>query len=154
MSPTNGRADDDRYSYAEHTGESGEETNSGTIFDADNEDAWIESDTLVDIAGEADADPRAETRYDAETGTYHLEYEWRDAMPLSMIVVMIVSDLEGVAPTEIDPLYDYLDPELLDKLFSPRPDGTLDAGEVSFTYIDYEITVFRHGHISVRPPAE
>ena len=157
MSPTNGSADDEaEYSYAEHTDESGEGAAGGTIFDADNEDAWIESDTLVEIgaeAGDDGDDPRSGTYYDAEEGAYHVEYEWQDAMPLSMIVVMIVADLEGVAPTELEPLYDYLDPEHLDQLFSPRPDGTLAAGEMTFTYLDYEIAVYRHGHISVSPPA-
>lgn len=149
MSPPDGGADDTEYSYVEHTGESGERA--VTMYDDDNEDAWIESDTLVSIGGE-DAEPQAGTRYDEATGTYHVEYDWRDAMPLSMIVVMIVADLEGVAPTDLDPLYDYLDPELLDRLFSPQEDGRLATGEVSFTYHDYEITVFRHGHIGITPP--
>lgn len=143
--------DSDTYSYVKNTDESGE-TSSGMIYDDESEDAWIESDTLVSLtdAGEDDAD--AGTRFDEETGEYHIEYDWRDAMPLSMIVVMVVADLEGVAPTDLEPLYDCLDPELLDNLFSPRSDGTLAVGEVAFTYQDYEITVYRHGHISVRPP--
>ncbi|HMB49783.1 MAG TPA: HalOD1 output domain-containing protein [Natronoarchaeum rubrum] len=150
MCPPDGGADDAEYSYVEHTDESGDRA--ATVFDDDNEDAWIETDTLVSL-DEGDADPEAGTRFDETTGTYHVEYDWRDAMPLSMIVVMIVADLEGVGATELDPLYDYLDPELLDRLFSPQEDGRLAAGEVSFTYHDYEITVFRHGHIGVTPPA-
>ena len=148
MSPPDGGCDEG-YSYVEHSDESGD--SAALVYDDDNEDAWIESDTLVSLG--AETDEPAGTRYDAETGTYHVEYDWRDAMPLSMIVVMIVADLEGVAATDLDPLYDYLDPELLDRLFSPQEDGRLTTGEMSFSYHGYEITVFRHGHIGVTPPA-
>lgn len=125
-----------------------DDAEAGTLFDPDEEDAWIESDTLVSLVD----DEESGTRFDAETGTYHIEYDWRTAMPMSMIVVMVVADLEGTDPMELTPLYDSLDPELLDTLFSPRSDGTLAVGEVTFTFEGYEIHVYRHGHISVRPP--
>jgi len=123
-------------------------TETGTLFDPDEEDAWIESDALVSLAD----DEASGTRFDAETGTYHIEYDWRDAMPMSMIIVMVVADLEGTDPMELTPLYDSLDPELLDTLFSPRSDGTLAVGEVTFTFEGHHIHVHKHGHISVRPP--
>ncbi|MCL9814605.1 HalOD1 output domain-containing protein [Natranaeroarchaeum aerophilus] len=132
----------------EYVAVSDDESDAGTLFDPDAEDAWIESDTLVSLVD----DEASGTRFDAETGTYHIEYDWRTAMPMSMIVVMVVSDLEGTDPMELTPLYDSLDPELLDTLFSPRSDGTLAVGEVTFTFEGYEIHVYRHGHISVRPP--
>lgn len=151
MREKHGEPTDDRYRYVEYSAES-DSTSSATIYDEEDEDAWIESDTTVSLGNEGDEDTAAGTRYDAKTGTYHVEYNWRDAMPLSMIVVMIVADLEGVDATELDPLYDALGPELLDQLFSPQSDGTLAAGEVSFAYHEYDITVYRHGHIGVRPP--
>lgn len=149
MNGSNGGADDaNEQRDVEYVGASDEDSSAGMVFDPASEDAWIESDTLVSLVD----DEESGTRFDAATGTYHIEYDWRTSMPMSMIVVMIVADLEGVGPMDLTPLYDSLDPELLDTLFSPRPDGTLAVGEVGFTFEDYEITVHRHGHISVQPP--
>lgn len=56
--------------------------------------------------------------------------------PLSCAVIDCVSKVDGGDPESRPPLYDAIDPEALDNLFHDRTDG-----EVTFTYLDYEITV-------------
>lgn len=56
--------------------------------------------------------------------------------PLSLAVVDCVSKADGGDPDSRPPLYEVIDPEALNDLFRDQ-----NAGEVTFTYFDYEITV-------------
>lgn len=66
-------------------------------------------------------------------------------------VVRAVAAYEGVDPTKFDePLYDVIDLEALDSLFTERPNGESRAdGYVTFTYGDYEVTVSSDGRVDV-----
>lgn len=68
-------------------------------------------------------------------------------------VVRAVAAYEGVAPSEFDePLYDVIDLEALDSLFTERPNGASRAdGHVAFTYGDYQVTVSSDGRVDVDP---
>ncbi|PSP78477.1 hypothetical protein BRC81_08010 [Halobacteriales archaeon QS_1_68_20] len=70
---------------------------------------------------------------------------------ISEKVVEAVADAEGTSPLDLrPPLYRVVDPDALDKLFSPpslehgQPDG-----EVTFEYRGYEVTVRADGSVSV-----
>ncbi|WP_254534059.1 HalOD1 output domain-containing protein [Natrinema gelatinilyticum] len=54
---------------------------------------------------------------------------------LSIRVIETVAEREGVAPTDLPPLYDVIDPEALDSIFTAR------RGHLVFPYYGYRITV-------------
>lgn len=56
--------------------------------------------------------------------------------PLSLAVVECISEADGGDPDPRPPLYEVVDPEALNNLFREQ-----NNGEVTFTYLDYEITV-------------
>lgn len=56
--------------------------------------------------------------------------------PLSLAVIDCISEADGGNPDARPPLYEVLDPEALNNLFRDR-----NNGGVTFTYLDYEITV-------------
>jgi len=56
--------------------------------------------------------------------------------PLSLTVVQCVSEIDDDDPETRPPLHEAIDPEALDNLFCDRK-----IGEVTFTYMDYEITI-------------
>jgi hypothetical protein len=71
---------------------------------------------------------------------------------LSASVIRAVADAADLEPAELGtPLYDQIDPDALDSLFSDRHDGTPRAsGHVSFTLLEYDVTVYSDGHVVVR----
>lgn len=68
-------------------------------------------------------------------------------------VVRAVAAYEGVEPTQFEePLYDVIDLEALDSLFTERLNGDSRAGgHVVFTYGDYQVTVSSDGQVDVDP---
>ena len=79
-----------------------------------------------------------------------------DRRPISERIVLGVADAEGVDHSELDPLYETIDPDALDVLF--RPDV---RGSISFTYQGHNVAVGSDGGVSVdgcelptRPPLD
>lgn len=72
---------------------------------------------------------------------------------ISIEIVERVADREGVDPTDLEPLYDVVDPEALETLVDGACDGTI---EVEFSYYGYEIVVDGNGTVSIddEPPSE
>ena len=70
---------------------------------------------------------------------------------LSSAVIEALAAEEGVAPTELrDPLYDVVELEALDDLFSDRRDGSpRSEGLVEFGYRSYEVTAYSDGRVEV-----
>lgn len=56
--------------------------------------------------------------------------------PLSLAVIECVSEVDDGDSETQPPLYEAIDPEALNNLFREQ-----NTGEVTFTYLDYEITV-------------
>ena len=56
--------------------------------------------------------------------------------PLSLAVIECISKVDSDDPETRPPLHEAIDPDALNKLFRDR-----NSGEVTFTYLDYEITV-------------
>lgn len=73
-------------------------------------------------------------------------YEWSSMDP-AKAVVRTVADAAGVAPTNIDPLYEHVDPDGLNALV--RSNG--DDVAVSFVMEGYEVTVHGDGRVTLRP---
>lgn len=85
---------------------------------------------------------------------FRTTYDRSSGRPLSIVVVDAVeAALDGA--TELEPLYDVVDPDALDQLFQPKSDGTpRPGGELTFAYNGCEVTVRAGGDVIVVPPAE
>lgn len=70
---------------------------------------------------------------------------------LSQLVVVEVADHLGVNPVEMEPsLFDVIEPEALDNLFAPKPDGDKrPGGKVIFPFQGYMVTVTSDGNVSL-----
>jgi len=69
----------------------------------------------------------------------------------STAVVEAIAEHEGVDPADLElPLYQAIDPDALDALFSP-PEGDRDpvSGRISFVYDGYDIEVTGEGEVTV-----
>lgn len=72
--------------------------------------------------------------------------EWQKPDSPSAAVIREVSDLWGADPIEMDPLYNHVDPDALDRLL--KSNGPRQAGndvKVEFQYQDYRIILHAHG---------
>ncbi|RQG90515.1 HalOD1 output domain-containing protein [Natrarchaeobius chitinivorans] len=75
--------------------------------------------------------------------------------PISFDVIAAIADRENVDPTDIEPpeyeaLYEAVNPEALDSLFSPRADGsTRTRGRVEFPFCGYRVVVTSEGDVEV-----
>lgn len=91
-----------------------------------------------------------EVDFEPETGTYRTTFDGEDVTP-STAVVETVAAVRGVDPMELDPLYEVVDPQALDRLVAPRPPRRTGDCTVVFTYFDHEVTVRSPGIVRVRP---
>lgn len=73
------------------------------------------------------------------------------AEPLSSIVVDAVAEAAGMDPANLGTsLYEQIDPDALDNLFSDRHNGMpRGSGHVVFTLLGYEVTVYSDGNVVV-----
>lgn len=69
---------------------------------------------------------------------------------VSEAVIHAVADAEGIEPAELTtPLYEAVDPEVLDRFFSERSAEGNAPRQVMFPYSGYEVTVNGEGAVSV-----
>ena len=69
--------------------------------------------------------------------------------PPSHKVIAEIARRTDVAPTELPPLHDVINPDALDTLFQPTPNAGRMDGTISFEYSGYEITVHADGFVDV-----
>lgn len=77
---------------------------------------------------------------------YHAMHDWSSDEPLSFSVVRAVSRFAGEEPESLPPLYDVIDPDALDTLFTDR---TGRNGSLSFSLDAHDVTVYADGSIVV-----
>ncbi len=71
---------------------------------------------------------------------------------ISASVVDALADANDVDPLELDPLYEAIDPDALDSLFSHLVGGdTPRHGTVRFTTNGYEVEVTSSGRVHLTP---
>jgi hypothetical protein len=64
----------------------------------------------------------------------------------SEAIILEISNLESLEPTEMPALYEVLNPAALDELFRGRAPGT-----VAFEYAGYKVNVFGCERATIRP---
>lgn len=86
--------------------------------------------------------------------SYVVYHDFDGAAKLSTSVVHAISDATGVDPTDAGfCLNDHVDPDALDRLFTPKPDGTRRGSvDLTFTVWGYRVTVDSSGRITIVPP--
>lgn len=93
--------------------------------------------------------------YDSEKGIYRSYYDWSSELPLTTVLIELITDIEGITakePTIIDPIYTVIDPEGLNTLFTPIEESKQrHSGKINFTFYGYEITVHATGTIMLIP---
>jgi len=87
-------------------------------------------------------------------GTYVVRHDFNGPAELTTTLAHALSDISGVDVTDTGfTLYDYIDPDALDRLFKPR-DGNAQRvnGMLSFVVWGYQVTVYGDGQIAIVPP--
>ena len=111
-----------------------------------NDDADEQSETIDERAVASDS--RGVEVDDAE---YRTSFD-PEADSVTKESVKAVAALNDADPDELPVLADYLDPEALDALFGPRPNGETRPSEarIEFAFDGYEVSVYYSGTIAVR----
>jgi hypothetical protein len=76
--------------------------------------------------------------------------ESNNSESLSTAIVDTLAEAKGVDPLELDPLYDVVDPDALDALFSPSDESDDSRfGRVTFRTSGYEVEATSTGRVHV-----
>ena len=87
-----------------------------------------------------------DVEYDSQMNTYRAEYDWSRVKP-STAVVELVASINDEDPTDLEPLYEYVDPDALDTLFdSERASST---SRFTFEFGSNTTTVHGDGTVAV-----
>ena len=93
--------------------------------------------------------------YDTEIITYRNESDW-ETESVTATVVEAVATATNTPVTELDPLYNVINPDALNLLYTPTNDGNQrqNNGQITFPYNDCEVTVHADGEVTVTPVQE
>lgn len=90
------------------------------------------------------------------TQNYFFQHDFEGPASLTTTLVHAIADVTGIDVTDTEfTLHDHVDPDALDRLFAPKPDGTpRTSGRFSFTVWEYQVTVHGDGRIAILPPRQ
>lgn len=92
-----------------------------------------------------------ESLSEAETGSVaHVCRSGR----ITETVVAAVAEAKGVDPLELEPLYDAVDPDGLNRLFRPVVGSVPTDIRIGFSYADCRVVVHGDGEVVATPEAE
>ena len=74
-----------------------------------------------------------------------------DEVSTSERVIDAVADATDSEPTDVGPLYHVIDPDALDRLFSPTRRGGRTEGYVTFAFGGCDVMVRGNGSVEVSP---
>lgn len=86
-----------------------------------------------------------------------VKYTCSEDDPVSQTIIAAVAEASNRDPIELDPLYEYIDPDALNTLFHTHSSDEADQDEVylEFTYTTYRVTVTpKYVHVSKLEGAE
>jgi len=91
-----------------------------------------------------------------ETGTYYVKHDFDGPAELTTTLAHALSNVSGVDVTDTGfTLYDYIDPDALDRLFKPRDDAVQGVnGMLTFNVWGHQVTVYSDGQIAIVPPQQ
>lgn len=86
---------------------------------------------------------------------YHATHDPDGAAQLSTTVVHALADVMDVSVTDTGfALFDSIDPDALDRIFSGTSAGRRRSGHVAFAVDGYRVTVYSSGQIVITPPPD
>ena len=86
-----------------------------------------------------------------ETTTTHSAAMWSSTgPPISVIIRKAIAERTD-STRDCEPLYDAIDPDALDALFTPVDSSTNRDGAVSFSYCGYHVTVRSDRTVELTP---
>ncbi len=91
-------------------------------------------------------------KYVQGNGTVRITYDQEDTSP-SLAIIATLADILNTDPIDIAPLYESVDPEILDRIVERRNGATGDI-HVVFTHEDHIITIHSYGVIEITPEHE
>jgi hypothetical protein len=88
-----------------------------------------------------------------DTEAVETAYNWSETPPTQAVIeaVAIATNRE---PTDMDPLYDAVDPDALDAILVDGERAVPQDLVVSFTYMDCEVVLRANGDVMVEPLEE
>ena len=90
---------------------------------------------------------------DSSATTHHVHYTPTEGANLCETLVLAIAELADVEPLRLDPLYETVDPEMLDDVVESG--GTPDFdGHVSFTYAGHRVRVHASGLLEITPVSD
>lgn len=88
---------------------------------------------------------------DSEPTIHTTRVDWNSAQTPSSAVVDLVADAENVRPIDLAPLHGTVDPDALDRLFTPTPAGyERKDGYIVFVFEGYHVTIHGDGEITAK----
>lgn len=104
------------------------------------------------MAGDFDRDALGPAG-DAGSRPFRTRHDWTDGDNIAASVIEAVAAVVGKQPTDIEPLYEVVDPDALEELLlSLRSSGGHDRyGAVTFVFNDCKIRVESSGTIWIEP---
>lgn len=99
----------------------------------------------------ANQSPRSQSR---QPNTYYFHHDSSGPSKVTTTVIHALADVMDVDVSETEfSLFDSIDPDALDRLFRPKPDGTpRPAAHVAFGVKGYRVTVYSDGEIVITEP--
>lgn len=89
--------------------------------------------------------------YDPTTETYRATAD-ATAIDPSIAIIQMMAHICETDPTQLDPLYEAIDPDVLDQISTETVYGhRANDRYVQFTYLDHRVTVKSYGLIEVEP---
>lgn len=83
----------------------------------------------------------------APTPVFETQYEYSDASDsLTVIIIDAIADELDISPTEVVPkISEAVDPDALERILRPLPDGQQRNGTLVFTLLDFRIRIESDG---------
>lgn len=100
--------------------------------------------------------PTQVQRTGQETSTYYAQHDFDGPAKLSTTVIHAISEVANIDATDTEStLFQHVDPDALDRLFSPvSSDVPRTSGQVGFNMWGYDVTVYSNGQIVISTPQQ
>ena len=91
--------------------------------------------------------------YDEDRGTYHTWCDRDSYDSVSTTLLLTMSSVLEVDPTDLEPLTEYIDPDALDALVGhwQRDASRIDGGSISFAFSQCTVTAHASGELVIDP---
>ncbi len=94
-------------------------------------------------------------RYDQANDRYVVRYDSDGTATITATIVHALAEIVDIDVSQGEfSLYDSVDPDALERIFSPKADGSdRSGGHVAFPALDHEVVVYANGDVLIYPPS-